>query len=407
MDPSQFSDSSPGELVPTTAWEQYVEKGLTQTREANGLAFVPAPLPPWSTLDDAARDQRRLRLLDSIRELEAEANQVLGRLSGLAEDISITRVLAAPLVRSEASLSSKIEDTIASPKEVALFESGQKPRSGDAIEVSNYRRALEHGLRSPLPLSKRLINEMHAILLEDVRGEQARPGRVRTTQNRIGGRLDDFSTARFVPPPPGDTLERCLHDLELVWNYGIKEWSPLTTLALAHYQFEAIHPYDDGNGRVGRLLIVLMLIKQGLIPQPLVYVSGYFQKHRQQYYDLLLAVSTRGAWEDWVRFFLTGLNVQAAASAERLSRIKTLRKNAIDQLAAQKENAITIGLVDHFIEHLALDARAVSALLGVADPTARKYITALERIGFVEELTGSKYGQVWGPQPIFELIDED
>ncbi|MEM8834274.1 MAG: Fic/DOC family N-terminal domain-containing protein [Planctomycetota bacterium] len=392
--------------MPTTAWEQYIEKGLAQTREARGLAYVPAALPPKSIPEIPDERASRLHLLDSIREVEAEALQVLGRLSGLAEDISITRVLAAPLVRSEASLSSKIEDTIASPKAVALFESGQKPRSNDAIEVSNYRRALEHGLRSPLPLSKRLINEMHAILLEGVRGEQARPGRIRTTQNRIGGRLDDFSTARFVPPPPGETLERCLHDLELVWNYGIKKWSPLATLALAHYQFEAIHPFDDGNGRIGRLLIILTLVKQGYIPEPLVYVSGYFERHRSQYYDHLLAVSTEGAWEAWLRFFVTGLAVQARASAEKLSQIKSRRRDAIERLAKAKENARTIVLVDHFIEHLALDARSVSELLNVADPTARKDIAALERIGFVQELTGSKYGQVWGPQPILDLIDE-
>jgi len=395
MSPSDFQTCCPGTLVQTQGWEEHLDaRGRKEVRQVEGIAFVPDALPP--KLD-------RERLFDAY----AAAHAALGELRGLEGDLQFSRLLAAPLLLREARVSSKIENTIASAEEVAEYESGRQPARQEAVEVSNYRVALEHGLRSSLPLSKRLVCEMHELLLRGVRGENTRPGEIRTTQNRVGGARDDFDSARFVPPPPGEHLEKSLNDLELFWNRPPRDLQALLGIALAHYQFEAIHPFGDGNGRLGRAIVMLSVCRMGLLDEPLLYLSGYFDRHRTEYYDLLLRVSTHGDWTAWCSFFLKGIAEQAHDSADRLRKIREIREQIMQQLREETSSNRILSLVDMLIERPYIDAKRASNELGVSDPAARKYIKTLEKLGFLRELTGSSYGQVWGVAPIFAIIDNE
>ncbi|MEM1166374.1 MAG: Fic/DOC family N-terminal domain-containing protein [Planctomycetota bacterium] len=383
----------------TTAYEEYQSGGVRQTRLASGQAFVPDPLPP-ARIDAAA-------VLFAVREAYDEALLALGDLRGLAHDVTVARLLAAPLMRREARVSSKIEDTIATAEEVARYEAGERPTKPDTIEVANYRRALWHGIESDLPLCVRLVNDMHRILLSGARGDEQRTGEIRSIQNRIGGSKDDFSSARFVPPPPGESLTTCLRALERCWNEPLRPWPALIAIAMMHYQFEAIHPYGDGNGRLGRVLIVLSLLRSGLLPQPLVYISASFERRRREYADCLLRVSTDGAWEQWIEFFLVAVAEQARDASIRLTRIKDARDRIRQNLLSNRAPSGTLHLVDLFVEHLAIDVGTAERLLDVSNPTARGYIQRLESLGFLRELTGARYGQIWGAGPVLDVIDED
>ncbi len=387
--------------MPTTGYERFLKDGVPQTRQAAGLAFVPDPLPPQ--IEPGS-------LLLEVSEVLAQAQRELGVLAGLADDISVARILSAPLMRREASVSSKIEDTISTPEEVALYEAGQKSPRRDTVEVANYRRALGHGLQSELPLCIRLINEMHAILMEGTRGAEQRPGHIRTIQNRIGGKESDFSSARFVPPPPdgpgGRYLTDCLRALEKIWNNGVSPLPKLIVAGMAHYQFEVIHPYEDGNGRIGRLLIVLSLVRQRLIPEPLVYVSGHFDKNRKEYYDRLLAVSTHNDWPGWLQFFLEAIRSQAIDSADRISKIKQIRISITDKLVKSGAPTQMLPMIDFLIQNLATTVNSTRNLLGVSYPTARSYIERLETLGFLKEMTGKRKGQIWAAVPVLDIISE-
>lgn len=396
MSPKVFTPQSPGKLVPTQASEEFVSKGQTRTREAKGIAFVPNPLPP---------PIERARLIDPLYDLLAESERALGMIEGLTSDLEIARLLWSPLIQREAILSSRIENTIATAKEVALYEAGQQPLHQDTIEVANYRRALEHGLESELPLCLRLIKDMHGILLRNVRGENKRPGQIRSVQNWIGSDPSAFAKARFVPPPPGETLDTCLRDLEAFLNSSKHRIPELLAIAMAHYQFEAIHPFADGNGRLGRVLIALSLCKRGSLTKPLVYVSGYFEKNDQRYRDLLLRVSTDGDWESWCRFFLEAVVDQSRDAIERLRRIREIRERIRATLAAENAPGRVFALVDHLIQDPAVTASETARLLEVTAPTARDYIERLVSAGFLQESTGRSYGQVWAAIPVLDIIE--
>jgi len=382
--------------VHTRAWEHSRDaKGLPASALADGLAFVPDSLPP------AGLDVGRLVAV------YGRAERCVGELRALARGIQYSRLLAAPLLRREARLSSKIEDTIATAEEVVEYEAGRPVSRKDPIEVHNYLEALTLGLQSELPLCMRLVCEMHARLLKGVRGERNHPGETRDIQNRIGGTKDRFSSARFVPPPPGETLAHCLRDLELFWNRDDGALPDLVRIALAHYQFEAIHPFEDGNGRLGRAVIVLSMCRYGLIDEPLMYMSDYFSRNREEYYDRLLRVSTDGAWHDWCEFFLIGVAEQAKASARRIGQIEDVRTGVIRSLQEQNAPGKVIALVDILIERPFTSAAEVSERLEVTDPTARNYIERLVDLGFLKELTGERYGKLWGAAPMLGIINAD
>ncbi len=360
------------------------------------MAFVPDPLPP--------RTPRSL-LLAELYDLLAPAERALGQLDGIAGDISFARLLWAPLMQREAILSSRIENTIATAREVALYEAGQAPSRQDTVEVANYRVALAHGLASKLPMCMRLVREMHEILLRNVRGHDQRPGEVRTLQNWIGSDPSRFASARFVPPPPGEPLLTCLRDLERFWNNGDHGLPPLLAIAAAHYQFEAIHPFSDGNGRLGRVLIALSLCRLGSLDKPLVYVSGYFERFDRQYRDLLLRVSTHGDWIAWCAFFLQAVVEEAREAIDRIHQIRAEYERVRQTLASSNAPARILVLVDRLLEQPAISVSQAGSLLEVTPPTAWAYIQRLERIGFLTEMTGGSYGRIWAATPILDIIE--
>lgn len=400
MKPDEFQTGCPGSLVPTVGTEEVIDgQGRRSVRQVRAVAFVPKPLPPELDLG---------QLLVSIRAELSQADRALGILDGLADDLQYARLLTAPLMQREAIVSSKIEDTIATPREVAQADNERPGASLQAKEVANYRRCLMHGLGSELPLCVRLVCEMHGVLLTGTRGAEDRPGEVRQTQNRIGGRRDSFESARFVPPPPGDTLSGAMKNLERFWNGEAGGLPALVAAAIAHYQFEAIHPFNDGNGRIGRAIIVLWLCRERLLREPLVYVSGYFERHRREYYDHLYAVSTRGAWSDWCRFFLEAVASEAHDAAKRMRAIREMRSGVVREISERRLPAALITLVDRVIEGASiLDVERARRLLGVSDPTARKYLRHLQDIGFLDEVSGGRYGQEWEATRLFQLIEAD
>src|SRR5881628_1233030 len=301
MDPTAFKAPEAGRVIRTP-------KGYA--------AFVPAPLPP--TLDYGA---------DLVRAL-SRADAALSELSGLGRHLPNPHVLIGPYVRREAVLSSRIEGTTTTLSELLLEEvaTGASARdAGDVQEVRNYVRALEYGvgrLRT-LPLSLRLVRELHARLMEGVRGGAATPGEFRRSQNWIGAPGSTIETAVYVPPPPEDLMEtlgaweRFLHERDRLPD--------LVQCALMHEHFEAIHPFLDGNGRVGRLLITLFLIERSRLSQPLLYLSAYIDRHRGEYYDGLQAVHTDGDWKRWIRFFLTGVEMIAQEAVAQAAQLMELR----------------------------------------------------------------------------------
>src|ERR1017187_1003447 len=290
-------------------------------------AFIPAILPPvfeWTP-----------RLIRSL----SDADRMIGRLAGEGGRPPNPHVLIRPFIRREAVLSSKIEGTQATLGELLAAEAGavldRSPE--DLREGGNYIVALEHGIAqlNKLPLCVRLIRELHSKLMTDVRGDQATPGEFRRSQNWIGKPGSTLATASFIPPPRGE-VEPCL----AAWEKFLyeSELPPLVTIALAHYQFEAAHPFLDGNGRVGRLLITLFLIEQKILPAPLLYLSAFFEATRRDYYEGLREVSERGAWNDWLEYFLIGVARTSQDALSRASRINVILAQWQRQLAGESTN---------------------------------------------------------------------
>ena len=360
-------------------------------------AFVPAPLPPEIALD-----------LDLVRTL-SDADRALGELAGLGRNLANPHLLIRPFLRREAVLSSRIEGTEADLADVYAFEAEQQTRSADAgrgtdaREVHNYVVALEYGLErlATLPVSVRLIREIHGRLMAGVRGDQATPGEFRTVQNWIGPAGCEKHEATYVRPPVPQMTE-ALYSLE---GYLHREdgYPPLVRLALSHYQFEAIHPFLDGNGRVGRLLLVLMLVEQNLLPLPLLYLSAYFERHRQRYYDLL-GVSARGDWRAWVEFFLRGVATEARDAVDRAKRLQDLRQSWRERLTEVRVSAKLLEAADILFERPILTIPQLQDLLGVTYNTARGYVERMQESGVLEQLGDQAYGRVYGAPLILDAI---
>jgi Fic family protein len=360
-------------------------------------AFVPPPLPPVDL------DLSGLHLhLD-------RANQALGRLDGLTVLLPDVRFLLYLYVRKEALVSSQIEGTQSSFVDVLLFENKvptSVPRE-DVEEVSNYVAAMQHGLRrlqGGFPLSLRLIREIHAILLRGGRGENKNPGEFRRSQNWIGGSRP--GNASFVPPPPAemmealDRFERFLHD--------DKHGLPLLVEAgLVHVQFESIHPFLDGNGRLGRLLITLLLCAKGALKEPLLYLSVYFKKHRNQYYEHLQRIRTEGAWEKWLEFFLEGTAVTAQEAAETATKILDLFSKDREKIHKLGRPAASALRVHEYMQRKPIANIATTAkALKLSIPTVTVALNHLVRIGIVEEVTGKRRDRLFTYSRYFNIVSE-
>lgn len=362
-------------------------------------AFVPLPLPP-----EVRYDGPLLTLL-------SEADRALGELNGLGRMLPNPDLLISPFVRKEAVLSSKIEGTRATLTDLYAREAGQRPPQGlppDVDEVLNHVRALNYGLErvDTLPISLRLIRELHERLMRGVRGEEMRSGEFRVSQNWIGSPGCDLSGATYVPPPAGE-MTACLGELDSYLHADDERNPPLVRLALAHVQFELIHPFLDGNGRVGRLLITLLLVHWQLLNLPLLYLSAYFERLRDEYYQRLLAVSSHADWEAWITFFLRGVRDESRDAALRAKRLQDLQQNWRDRLTGARSSALTLRLVDRLFEVPIITVPAVQDLLGgVTYPTARKHLDKLLSAGILEPFGDRSYGRSFVAREILRTIDK-
>jgi Fic family protein len=357
-------------------------------------AFVPSPLPPaipWS---------------DELVRTLSQADAALSELSGLGSLLPNPHLLIAPYVRREAVLSSRIEGTTTDLSELLIDEADAgPPRDPDDVrEVRNYVRALEYGVKRlrDFPLSLRLVRELHERLMKGVRGDRATPGEFRRSQNWIGPPGASLQTATYVPPPVDemmsalDAWERFLHERDKLPD--------LIQCALMHEQFEAIHPFLDGNGRVGRLLITLFLIERKRLSQPLLYLSAYIEANRDDYYELLQGVRTRGDWSSWLIYFLRGVAEIGMEAVERSGRLLNLRER-FRKKVAQSPRALK--LLDTLMTNPFVTVSRAQKLLGVSNPTAREAVNRLQAAGLLEETTGRSWGKLYLAKPILRIIDVD
>jgi Fic family protein len=310
-------------------------------------------------------------------------------------------------MRREAVLSSKIEGTQASLSDLLFFEasSASPPKPPDVREVANYVNALEYGLArlNELPVSLRLMREMHERLMQGVRGEYMTPGEFRRSQNWIGPPGCLLNNAVFVPPPV-DEMNQALGKLEK-YLHAPSDLPPLIRLALIHYQFEAIHPFLDGNGRIGRLLITLLLCAEGLLRQPLLYLSAYFERYRKDYYDLLLAVSQAGRWHDWVIYFLLGVAEQSRDAVKRSNRLFDLRLEYHRKLQSARSSALLVRLVDELFAYPAITINHAAKSLDVTPRAAQLNVDRLIDQGILKEATGRKRNRVFIAPGIMSVIE--
>lgn len=371
----------------------------TSVAEETIRGFIPNPLPPEPAL--ALSDQRQ-RLLE-------RATVALGRLDSVTLLLPDPNIFLYTYVRREAVLSSQIEGTQSSLAQLLLFEMEEAPGVpiDDVREVSNYVAALNHGLKrlqEDFPLSNRLIREMHEILLSQGRGSHKSPGEFRRSQNWIGGTRP--GNAHFVPPPP-EHVEDCMAQLERFLHNSNNPYPTLIKAALAHVQFETIHPFLDGNGRIGRLLIAFILHNDRLLSQPLLYLSLYFKQHRSEYYRLLDLVRTDGDWETWLDFFLEGVEQIASNAVATAKRLLLLFQNDEQKIQTLGRSASTTMRVFRVLcEHPLATLNRICEATGLSFPAASKAMQQLEQLHIMGEITGQQRNRVFSYQQYLSILNE-
>lgn len=363
-------------------------------------AFVPAPLPP--------KIESNWELTNKL----SEADRALSELAGLARTLPNPHLLIGPFIRREAVLSSRIEGTRTALSDLFFFEAADTapPNENsvpldDVREVFNYVKALEYGLRrlADLPLSLRLIRELHAILMEGVRGEHSTPGEFRKTQNWIGPAGCMLMDATFVPPPIPemwtalDQLEKCLH--------AEKSYPPLLWIAMVHYQFEAIHPFLDGNGRIGRLLISLLLYHESLLSEPLLYLSAFFEHNRDEYYQRLISVSRSGDWQGWLEYFLTGVAAQSRDAIWRSGELLGLWQEYRRRFQSARSSALLLQLIDRLFTTPFITVPKAAKILKITQRSAGKHIERLVEEGILIETTGRERYRVYMAPEVLGIIE--
>jgi Fic family protein len=374
--------------------------GTYQRQPSGYRAFIPTPLPP----------QPPVRSSGELQRLLSQADLALGRLDGSIQTLPNPDLFVFMYVRKEAVLSSQIEGTQSSLQDLLVAEAQlyapETPK--DVGEVVNYVAAMNHGLArlSELPVSVRLIREIHARLLDGVRGSTLAPGELRRTQNWIGPGGCTLNEAAFVPPPP-HIVPQALGDLEK-FLHGRSDLPLLIKIGLAHAQFETIHPFLDGNGRVGRLLITFLLCESGVLHKPVLYLSHYFKRHRQSYYDLLQATREKGAWEEWLAFFLRGIAEVSAQATETARRILTLREAHRNLIAENLGYSAGNGhrVLEHLYQRPIVSVSEVRDLTGTAYPAANQLVERLVKIGILAEITGQARNRRFRYDAYVQLFDE-
>ena len=381
MKPTEFQKNAPGRVVksPLGHW-----------------TFMPEPLPP------------KIEYTAELVKTLSEADRALGELAGAGQTLPNPHLLIRPFIGKEAVLSSKIEGTVTRLDDLFLFDAdpGNAKSPEDAGEVRNYVKALDYGLtaiRDGQPFSLKLIREMHRLLLEGVRGEEKRPGQIRDRAVLIGSSYD-FDKARFVPP--------CHTQLEAPLQGFIdflredRSMPIVVQLALVHYQFETIHPFNDGNGRIGRLLITLMLCERGILPEPLLYLSAFFEQNRREYYDNLLDVSRKGDWTEWIRFFAYGVAEQARDAIIRIRRLLELGQEFREISMAATRSTGALRLIDQLFSSPYITVGSAASVLRGSFKSAAKVVDKLVEIEILREVTGQQRNRVFRADRIFKLLDE-
>jgi Fic family protein len=361
--------------------------------------FVPRPLPP---VPDLRPDVE-------ISDLLEQANRALGRIDGLATLLPDRSLFLYFYVRKEAVLSSQIEGTQSSISELLLYENEglQSQPFDDVREVSRYVSALDHGIsriRDGFPLSLRLVREIHAVLLADGRGSEKTPGEFRTSQNWVGGTRP--GNALYVPPPPEEVIS-CMGALEKFLHDDPVRTPTLLKAALSHVQFETIHPFLDGNGRVGRLLITLILCAEGALSQPLLYLSLHLKENRQEYYDLLQRVRTEGDWEEWLRFFLRGVINTAEQATTTARQILDLFDRDRERIAGAPRTTGSLVRVHDLLRRRPLSSPAhLAEALHLSAPTVNTALSRLAELGIVREISGRKWGRLYAYGEYLDLLSK-
>jgi len=381
VDASKFQDNAPGTLV-------RIPGDIPGKR-----AFLPDPLPP------------KWQFAERLWPLLAEAKQQIGILEGLGRILPNPAILLRPMEDREALSSSRLEGTYASPRELLLFEmrpqepASETDRANDWREVYNYRLALQKGTTSPLPLSLRLIRTIHKVLLTGVRGKDRTPGRFRRIQVAIG------TTARFVPPPAAG-LMTCLDPLEKYMHSTATPYDPLVDCFLVHYQFETIHPFIDGNGRVGRLLLAMMLQQKCSLSKPWLYMSEYFERHRDEYCERLFDVSAGARWEEWIEFCLKGTVTQAKDTIQRCERLVRIREEFMKTVFDIGGSVRLNQIVEDVFHSPFVRVADLARRLEVTYPTARADLERLEQAGIFAPLPGATPKTYYAPE-VFNVAYED
>jgi Fic family protein len=361
--------------------------------------FIPNALPPHPEVE-----------LDfALTDLLEAANRALGRIDGLSMLLPDQNLFLYFYVRKEAVLSSQIEGTQSSISELLLYENNETPGvpMDDVREVSRYVAALDHGLarlRSGFPLSARLIREVHGVLLAGGRGSEKTPGEFRRSQNWLGGTRP--GNAVYVPPPP-EEVAACMGNLEQFLHDQPTRTPTLLKAALAHVQFETIHPFLDGNGRVGRLLITLLLCAEGALSEPMLYLSLYLKRHRQRYYDLLQRVRVEGDWEEWLHFFLAGVVETAEEATSTARRILDLFERDRYRIVTMGRTSGSLLRLHDYLRRTPLTnpARAAQAI-GVTAPTVAAALGRLTEAGMLKEISGRRWGRMYAYQEYLDILAE-
>ncbi len=384
MQESDFTANSPGRLVPADTLDG-----------SYWPAFVPDPLPPiidWS---------------DDTVSLLSNADRALSGLNGRAAALPNPFLLIRPLTTREAVASSGIEGTTSNIAELYQYQlDGITRDRDDAEELDNHVKAMQFGLDrlQQLPMSLRLIREVHQVLMSGVRGSTRRPGEFRTVQVVIGGRRG-IRFARYVPPPYAEMMP-ALHELERFLHSDTRI-PLLAQLAMIHYQFEAIHPFEDGNGRTGRLLITLLLCDRGYLANPWLYLSDYFLMYRQEYMDLLLGISLRGQWEPWIQFFLMAVATVADDAMLRVDKLLAVREDYQERVSSLRTAGVAFRLIDSLFEQPYATGRRVQGILESSHQSARSHIGRLVDAGILTQVERRGSTQLYVAQGILDVIAED
>ena len=384
MDIEAFKNSPAGKIIDT-------QKGYS--------AFVPNPLPPKVNYDE------------TIVQLLSEANRNLGNLNGIGTQLPNPALLIIPYVRKEAVLSSRIEGTQTSLSDLFYFEAArkeqQKKEAGrtDILEVYNYVKAIDYGIKrlESLPVSLRLIKEIHAILMKGVRGQHLTPGEFRRSQNWIGPGGCTLNDAAYVPPPV-EEMKEALGDLEK-FIHNKDALDGLVQCAVIHYQFESIHPFLDGNGRIGRLLTILFLCERQYLKYPLLYLSAYFERNRTQYYERLLGVSQRGDWPGWIKLFLKAIADESRDAIDNSKAVLTLLDDYRRRVEQKRPSLYVFKLLDLISRNPYISISRAAQSLKTSFPTAKAAVEKLQSMKILTETTDKEWGKIYCAEELLKIFD--